>query len=43
MVMEKYNVTAELAGMLVSSFALIIALFGPWMTLLLCLQRKQAK
>lgn len=35
MVMEKYNVTAVLAGTLVSSFALIIALFGPWMMLLL--------
>ncbi|MGD8192830.1 MFS transporter [Brevibacillus ginsengisoli] len=35
MIMEKYNVTAPFAGMLVSSFALIIALFGPWMTLLL--------
>ncbi|BAU28428.1 putative MFS family arabinose efflux permease [Aneurinibacillus soli] len=35
MIMEKYNVTAALAGMLVSSFALIIALFGPWMTLLM--------
>lgn len=43
MVMEKYNVTAGLAGMLVSSFALIIALFGPWMTLLLSrLNRKTA-
>jgi len=28
-------VTASQAGMLVSSFALIIALFGPWMTLLM--------
>ncbi|MCZ8516876.1 MFS transporter [Paenibacillus filicis] len=35
MIMEKYNVTVPQAGMLVSSFALIIALFGPWMTLLL--------
>lgn len=33
-VMEKYGVSAPQAGMLVSSFALVIALFGPLMTLL---------
>ncbi|MDR0271121.1 MFS transporter [Paenibacillus sp.] len=35
LIMKKYGVTAPQAGMLVSSFALIIALFGPWMTLLM--------
>ncbi|WP_152401346.1 MFS transporter [Paenibacillus cellulositrophicus] len=34
-IIEKYGVTASQAGMLVSSFAFIIALFGPWMTLLM--------
>ncbi|MGG3307102.1 MULTISPECIES: MFS transporter [Paenibacillus] len=34
-IIEKYGVTASQAGMLLSSFALIIALFGPWMTLLM--------
>lgn len=33
-IMEKYGVSAPQAGMLVSSFALVIALFGPLMTLL---------
>lgn len=33
MVSDKYHVTASQAGMLVSSFAFVIALFGPWMTL----------
>ncbi|MDT3425866.1 putative MFS family arabinose efflux permease [Paenibacillus forsythiae] len=35
MVMNKYHVSAVSAGMLVSSFAFIIAISGPWMTLLL--------
>lgn len=35
MIMQKYRVTAPQAGMLVSFFALIIALFGPWITLLM--------
>ncbi|ALP35879.1 arabinose ABC transporter permease [Paenibacillus sp. IHB B 3084] len=34
MVMDKYNVTAPQAGILVSLFALTIAIFGPWVTLL---------
>ncbi|SDO84252.1 Predicted arabinose efflux permease, MFS family [Paenibacillus sp. yr247] len=33
-VSERYGVTASQAGMLVSLFALVIALFGPFMTLL---------
>jgi len=34
-IIDKYGVTASQAGMLVSSFAFIIALFGPWVTLLM--------
>ncbi|SDL42668.1 hypothetical protein SAMN05216191_10347 [Paenibacillus jilunlii] len=34
MIMDKYKISATVAGMLVRSFASIIALFGPWMTLL---------